>query len=106
VLGVDGIIGFAPLEESERSICDTRVNRLSVLRLPNDERIVLTDAGQELVVGGELQFQNLALHSAKNGHRFARLHVPKDDWGVGLFLEHSSFLASCDDVARVRNSDR
>jgi len=45
VLGVQGIIRVAPLEESERSIGDTCVDRLSVLRLPNNESIVLADAG-------------------------------------------------------------
>ena len=82
------------------------MDRLTVLHLPNDERIVLTDAGKELVIWAELQFQNLLLNSTKDSHRSASLHVPKDNGRIRDSLEDSAFLASGDYVAGVRDSER
>ena len=82
------------------------MDRLTVLHLPNDERIVLTNAGQELVVRAELQFQNLLLNSTKDSHRSAGLHVPKDNGRIRNSLENGAFLASGDYVAGVGDSER
>ena len=82
------------------------MDRLTVLHLPNDERIVLTNAGQELVVRAELQFQNLLLNSTKHSHRSASLHVPKDNGRISDSLENGAFLASGDYVAGVGDSER
>ena len=82
------------------------MDRLTVLHLPNDERIVLTNTGQELVVRAELQFQNLLLNSTKDSHRSASLHVPKDNGRISDSLENGAFLASGDYVAGVRDSER
>ena len=79
---------------------------LAVLHFPNDERIVLPDTGQEFVIRAELQFQNLLLNAAKNGHRSASLHVPEDNWRVWDSLEDGAFLASGDYVAGVRDGER
>ena len=81
------------------------MDRLPILSLPNDERVVLPDASQEFVVWGELQFQNLVLNAAKNRHWLARLHVPQNNGSVGLLLEDCAFLARRDDVSRVGDSD-
>lgn len=99
VLRVGGCVEVAPLQEGERSVGDTSVDCLSILGFPNYEGVVLTNAGQEFVVRGELQFQNLILHSAKDGQRLTCLHVPKNDRGVRHSLEHGSLLASRYDVA-------
>ena len=82
------------------------MDRLAILDLPNDKRIVLTNAGKEFVIRAELQFQNLLLNAAKNGHRSASLHVPEDDGRVWDSLEDGTFLASGDYVARVGDSER
>ena len=77
------------------------MDRLAILHLPNDESIVLPDAGEEFVIWAELQFQNLVLDATKNGHRSTRLHVPENDGCVGHSLEHSAFLSCSNDVSRV-----
>lgn len=75
------------------------MDRLAILHLPDDERIVLTDAGEEFVVGAELQFQNLILNATEDSHWPTSLHVPKNDRCIWHSLEHGAFLASGDDVA-------
>lgn len=82
------------------------MDRLTVLHLPNDERIVLTDARQEFVIWAELQFQNLILNAAKDSHWSTRLHVPQNDGRVWHSLEHGAFLAGGDDVAGVGDGER
>jgi hypothetical protein len=74
------------------------MNGLAILYLPDDEGIVLTDAGEEFVVWTELQFQNLILHSAKDSHRPASLHIPHNDGRIGNSLENCTLLPSGDDV--------
>lgn len=75
------------------------MDRLAILYLPNDERIVLTDAGEEFVIWAKLQFQNLILNATQDSHWSTSLHIPKDDWSIWHSLEHGSFLASGDDIA-------
>lgn len=101
MLRVHGSVTLTPLEKRVGALSNAGVDRLCVLRLPNDERVVLADASQELVIWRELQFQNLMLDTAKNRHWFPRLHIPQNDWCIGLLLEDCAFLAGGDDVARV-----
>lgn len=101
MLRINSCIDFAPLQEGERSVGDTSVNRLPILGFPNYEGVVLTNSSQEFVIRGELKFQNLILHSAKNGEWFTCLHIPKYNRSVRHSLEHCSLLASRYDVARV-----
>lgn len=75
------------------------MNGLAILHLPDDERIVLTDAGEEFVVWTELQFQNLILYSTKDCHRPASLHIPHNDGRIGNSLEDCTLLSGGDDVA-------
>lgn len=82
------------------------MNRLAILHLPNDERIVLTDAREEFVIRAELQFQNLILNAAKDSDWSTRLHVPKNDRCIWHSLEHGAFLARGDDIAGVGDGER
>ena len=82
------------------------MDRLAVLSSPNDESVVLTDAGEELIVWRELQFQNLILYATQDCHRSLCLHVPQDDGSIGSLLEDGALLSSGNDVARVGNGDR
>ena len=74
---------------------------LTILHLPNYERIVLTYASEEFVIWTELQFQNLLLYTSKDSHRPASLHIPEDYGRIWNSLEHGTFLACGDYVTRI-----
>ena len=103
VLGVNRSVKITPLEDRERSLGDAGMDRLAILNFPDDEGIILANAREELVVRGELQFQNLILDATKDCHRFASRNVPQNDWCIRHSLEHSTLLACSDNVSRVGN---
>ena len=106
VLRVHRRVHVGPLEDGKGGVGDARVDGLAILGLPDDEGVVLADAGEELVIGRELQFQDLVLDAAQDGEGLLGLHVPQDDGRVGRALEDRALLAGSYDVARVGDGDR
>ncbi len=105
MLGVHCCVKITPFKQAQRILSDSSVDRLAILSVPNDKGIVFAKAGQEFVIGTELQFQNLLLDTSQDCHRSFSCHVPKDNWRIRNTLENSTLLACCYYVARIRNSE-
>ena len=84
----------APAEHRKGHFSNSRVNRLGVLSVPNDQHVVLPDSCEETTIRAELQEFHTVHHAFKHSERFPRFIVPQDNGGFRSSLELRPKLSS------------
>ena len=95
---VDVSAEWSPSEDSEWLLCDARVDSLAILSRPDDECVVLADAGEETVIWGESKFVNALLNTLQNDEWLPCLVAPENNWGIWCSLEDGTSLSSGDQL--------
>ena len=103
MLWVRGIDVVTPSQHCDWELRYSGVDCAAVLRIPDDEGVVLPKRGEEAVVRTERKPLNADLHALENCDGLLGQEVPENDGSFWGLLENGADLTGGNDVAAFRN---